>query len=89
MKNGFVNEISKLNIDFGINLIQLTTPMAMGAVYVAADSIQYNLPRDYAHNFEIFYHHAKPGKTVNENTTKLLSNTFTNGLSNGVENNRS
>lgn len=83
MKNGFVNEISKSNIDFGLNLIHLTTPMAMGAVYVAADSIQCNLPRDYAHNFEIFYHHPTPGKA------QLLSNTFTNGISNGVANKRS
>lgn len=83
LKNGFVNEISKTNLEFGINLIQLTTPMAMGAVYVAADSIQYDLPRDYAHNFEIFYHHPKPVKTaINANNTNgLLSNTFTNGIS--------
>lgn len=91
MKNGFVNEICKTDIDFAINLIQLTTPMAMGAVYVAADSIQYNLPRDYSHNFEIFYHYAKPGKTVlhAHAPSAILSNTLTNGLSNGVENNRS
>jgi len=85
LKNGFINEISKVDVDFGINLISLTQPMAMGAVYVAADSIQLNLPRDYSHNFEIFYHYSKQTKTVNETTATLLSNAYTNGLSNGIE----
>lgn len=89
LKNGFVNEISKTDIDFGINLISLTQPMAMGAVYVAADSIQENLPRDYSHNFEVFFHYTKQTKPVNDTTATLLSTSFTNGLSNGVENNRS
>lgn len=89
LKNGFVNEISKTHVDFGISLISLTQPMAMGAVYVAADSIQENLPRDYSHNFEIFFHYSKQTKTVNDTTATLLSTSFTNGLSNGIENNRS
>lgn len=89
LKPGFVKEISKIDVPFGINLINLTQPMAMGAVYVAADSIQFNLPRNYSHNFEIFHHFSKHVKTVNEPTTNLLSKSLTNGKTNGVETNRS
>jgi len=89
LKNGFINEISKVDVDFGINLISLTQPMAMGAVYVAADSAQLNVPRDYSQNYEIFYHYSKQTKTVNDTTATLLSNAFSNGLANGIENNRS
>lgn len=91
LKTGFVNEICKLDIDFSVNLIHLTQPMAMGAVYIAADAIQQNVPRDYSHNYETFYQYSKQTKPASDHkTTTLLSKTLTNGLSNGgVENNRS
>ena len=46
--------------------------MAIGAVYLAADSIDYKLPRDYSHNYDIFQH-------FTPNTPAKTNGTHTNG----------
>lgn len=39
---------------FGLRLVKLTQLMALGAVYIGADAIAYDLPRKYEDNFEVF-----------------------------------
>lgn len=50
------NEIAKSSNNFGLKLISLTQAMAFGAVYLAADAINFKLPRDYSHNYDVFQH---------------------------------
>lgn len=33
--------------------------MAVGAAYMAADQLHIELPRDYEHNYNIFYHYKR------------------------------
>lgn len=96
LKNGFTNEIANVNRSFGLNLITLTQAMAIGAAYIAADSIKYDLPRDYSHNYEVFQHYppndVKPitnGAHTNGTAAKKLNgSTLTNGsTTNGVHTN--
>lgn len=79
LQNGFNTEIAKSTYKFGLNLITLTQAMAIGAAYLAADSINYDLPRDYSHNYDIFQH-IPPNDTVKTNGTHT-NGTYTNGNS--------
>ena len=96
LKAGYLKEIVKGDFTFGLNLIQLTQAMALGAVYIAADSIKFNLPRNYSNNYEIFhyYHKTKAAYCETNSTTQtngVLTNgthtngTHTNGTTNGHE----
>lgn len=42
-----------------LSLITLKIAAATGAAYIAADYIEYNLPRNYANNFSVFYHYKR------------------------------
>lgn len=86
LKTGYSNEIAKSTNKFGLNLITLTQAMAIGAVYLAADSINYRLPRDYSHNFDIFqYFPPNDAKTNGIHTNGVESKKISNGnLTNGA-----
>lgn len=81
LKLGFSTEMMKGTQKFGINLITLTQAMAIGAAYLAADSINYDLPRDYSHNYDIF-HHFSPNDVAKTNGvhTNATNGTYTNGV---------
>lgn len=92
LKDGFTKEIVKATNKFGVNLIILTQAMAIGAAYLAADSINYDLPRNYSHNFEIFQyyspndgHKTKIGHTNRTQTNGVAAkkNQNNGALSNG------
>ncbi|XP_055679004.1 N-acetyl-D-glucosamine kinase [Lutzomyia longipalpis] len=57
LKMGFIKEMNTTSISYGLTLKRLTQNMALGATYLAADAIEFNLPRDYAKNYEVFYKH--------------------------------
>lgn len=57
LKMGFIKEMNTTSITYGLTLKRLTQTMALGATYLAADAIDFNLPRDYSRNYEIFYKH--------------------------------
>lgn len=57
LKEGFVKELNNIDIPIGLSFKRLKQKMAMGAVYIAADSINFNLPRDYSKNYEMFYYY--------------------------------
>lgn len=63
MKNGFIKELNGTKIAFGLELKKLTETMALGASYMAADAIKFEMPRDYTKNYEIFhfYHQKSEG----------------------------
>lgn len=77
LKHGFSTEMAKATHKFGINLITLTQAMAIGAAYLAADSINYDLPRDYSHNYDIFQHFTPNDGTKSNGT--YTNGTYTNG----------
>lgn len=72
LKDGFSKEIAKSTNKFGLNLITLTQAMAIGAVYLAADAIDFKLPRDYSHNYDIFQYFPP-------NTVATTNGSHTNG----------
>lgn len=100
LKAGFSKEIVKATNKFGLNLIILTQAMAIGAAYLAADSINFDLPRDYSHNYDIFQYfppnNANKTNGVYTNGTNGTNGMYTNGnakkiytngsLSNGTSN---
>ncbi|KAL1138188.1 hypothetical protein AAG570_009880, partial [Ranatra chinensis] len=64
LKPGFVRQIADSNYANvkELSLLELTTSVATGAVYIAAKASNYNLPRDYSKNYNVFYHFIKDGK---------------------------
>jgi N-acetylglucosamine kinase len=56
LKQGFVTQLregaTKLQ---RLSLLRLTTSTATGSVYLAAKEINFNLPRNYTDNHEIFF----------------------------------
>ncbi|XP_031632696.1 N-acetyl-D-glucosamine kinase isoform X1 [Contarinia nasturtii] len=79
LKTGFSNEIAKATNKFGLNLIILTQAMAIGAAYLAADSINFDLPRNYSHNYDIFQY-IPPNNGIKTNGVHT-NGTYTNGNS--------
>lgn len=75
LKSGFVKELNTLPIDFDISMVQLTQTMALGATYLGADAINFDLKRDYTKNYELFY-------TYNQTKAMAVTN-GTNGTANG------
>ncbi|XP_037029302.1 N-acetyl-D-glucosamine kinase isoform X1 [Bradysia coprophila] len=67
LKEGFLAEIGKGDFNFGLTLLRLNQSMALGAVYLGVDANNYNMPRDYAKNYEVF--HCYHNKTVNNNNS--------------------
>lgn len=40
-----------------LSLLKLSTSMAVGATYLAADAIQCDMPRDYQKNYSVFFNY--------------------------------
>lgn len=57
LKEGFITELNKSSIPFGLNLIRITKCIAYGACYLGADNINYPLARNYLNNFQLMYHY--------------------------------
>lgn len=55
LREGFVAELQARGFPHDLRLLRLTTTMALGAAYLAADTYQLTLPRDYAGNYDVFY----------------------------------
>lgn len=70
LKPGFVKELTQRDIPYELRLLQLkpNVSMAIGACFMAADSIDFPMPRDYSQNYEIFFNYAGNGaKLTNGN----------------------
>lgn len=90
LKGGYTKEILKSSCKFGLNLITLTQAMAIGAVYLAADAINYDLPRDYSHNYDIFqYFPPNDAKTNGVHTNGVGAKIQNGNLTNGSNHNSS
>lgn len=74
LQEGFVKELAKHPNPFELRLLKLKADvsMAVGAFYMAADSIDFPLPRDYSKNYEVFFNYA--------------GHEMTNGTLNGFKN---
>lgn len=67
LKSGFIEELQKHKIPFELRLSKLKVSMAIGSIYMAADSVNYPLPRDYEENYEIFFNYAGNSEHLNNN----------------------
>lgn len=69
LKVGFMKELNQHKIPFELRMLKLkpNVSMAVGAYYMAADSIQFPMPRDYSQNYEIFFNFA--GQDMNNGKT--------------------
>lgn len=69
LKNGFTTELSQFSIPYELKLMKLTQSMGNGAAYLAADSVKFELPRDYSKNYELFYNYTacRNGKSNGSN----------------------
>lgn len=62
LKDGFVEQLAKID-RFKVeelSLLKLTVSVSIGATYLAAKAINFNLPRDYTQNYEVFFHYKRP-----------------------------
>lgn len=98
LEPGFTKELERAQFKYDLKLLKLTNTMALGAAYLAADTFDMELPRDYSKNYEIFYGHRAVSKgitngssngtnAVNETTngnTKNSDRGCSNGVSNGT-----
>ncbi|XP_053698362.1 N-acetyl-D-glucosamine kinase [Sabethes cyaneus] len=75
LEPGFTKELERAQFKYDLKLLNLTNTMALGAAYLAADTFEMELPRDYSKNYEIFYSH------------RAVLNGGTNGNSNGTNGN--
>lgn len=94
LESGFSKEINTTERRFGLKLLRLTQSMAIGAAYLAADAIKFDLPRNYANNYEIFHRYeqrwTKPQTNgTNNGQTNGQTNGTTNGQTNGTEHTKS
>jgi N-acetylglucosamine kinase len=80
LKDGFLMEIQKQMIPYEIRFKRLKESMAMGATYLAADSIKFDLPRDYTKNYEVFFCYESELKQSGINS-------HCNGSYNGIDRN--
>ena len=56
LKPGFVEELQKVGSRLQkLSLLRLTTSVATGSVYLAAKKMNYNMPRNYDDNHEVFF----------------------------------
>lgn len=81
LKAGFIKELSHHKTSFELRLLQLkpNVSMAVGAFYMAADSVDFPMPRDYSKNYEIFFNYA--GHEMANGNNKVANGT--NGVANG------
>lgn len=61
---GFVDYIEKEANIKQLSLMKLTTPMSVGAAYMAADKCKLPLQRDYERNYTVFYKYKRGGCCV-------------------------
>lgn len=88
LKAGFCKEMDSHKIGFDLRFIQLTSSMALGAVYLAADDTDMVLPRDYTKNYSIFYTYNKnvsAVKMANGSIVNRITSSTANGITNGKE----
>lgn len=57
LKGGFISELNAHKIPFELRLLKLKpgVSMAVGSIYIAADHVNFPLPRDYSKNYEVFF----------------------------------
>lgn len=57
LKQGFIKELHCHEIPFELRLLKLRPgiSMAVGSIYMAADHVNFSLPRDYSKNYQIFF----------------------------------
>jgi N-acetylglucosamine kinase len=57
LRPGFIKELHEHEIKFELRLLKLRPDisMAVGSIFMAADSVQFSLPRNYEKNYEIFF----------------------------------
>jgi N-acetylglucosamine kinase len=69
LKGGFIKELERHKIPFELRLLRLRSgiSMAIGSIYMAADSVKYPLPRDYEENYEIFFNFGGNCEHINNN----------------------
>lgn len=72
LEPGFTKELESAKFKYDLNLLNLTNTMALGAAYLAADTFELELPRDYSKNYEVFFGH------------RAVLNGSANGSSNGA-----
>lgn len=65
LKDGFEREMCNHDVPFNLQLVTITKSMAYGACYLAADAINYRLPRNYLDNFDVMYHYRTKQKATN------------------------
>jgi N-acetylglucosamine kinase len=67
LKPGFMKFLQQHHIPFELRLLKLMpgTSMAVGSVYMAADYVKYQLPRDYTKNYEIFFNYGNNNNNNN------------------------
>lgn len=72
MKPGFIKELSHREIPFLLKLLQLKpdVSMAVGAFYMAADAVDFPMPRDYTENYQVFFEYPEKPMT---NGTQLTN----------------
>lgn len=61
LKSGFVEYIEKHTNIKELSLMKLTTSMAVGAAYMAADKCNLSLHREYEKNYTVFYNYKRSG----------------------------
>ena len=59
LQSGFIKELNEHKFPFELRLLKLKADvsMAIGAYYMAADSINFPMPRDYSKNYEVFFNY--------------------------------
>ncbi|XP_055384792.1 N-acetyl-D-glucosamine kinase [Condylostylus longicornis] len=55
MREGFINELNNVSIDFGLQMVTPTNSIAMGPVYLGVDGVNHDFPRNYEANYKLFY----------------------------------
>ncbi|XP_055635984.1 N-acetyl-D-glucosamine kinase [Toxorhynchites rutilus septentrionalis] len=82
LEPGFTKELESAKFKYDLKLLTLTKSMALGAAYLAADTVELELQRDYSKNYEVFYGH----RAVLNGTSNGAANGMngTNGTSNGT-----
>lgn len=78
LKPGFIKQLNQNKIPFELQLLQLkpNVSMAVGAMYMSADFVNFPMPRDYSSNYEIFFNY-----NGHELTNGNVNSKITNGNS--------
>jgi N-acetylglucosamine kinase len=71
LQPGLIKELRQHKIPFDLRLLKLkpNVSMAVGAFYMAADSVDFPMPRDYSQNYEIFFNYEGGNVTNGTNGT--------------------